>query len=205
MSTIEKVSDVGGGGRPMGPDAVRDALVEATIELIVSKGMAISVREIAAKADVNHGLIHTYFGSKDGLFRAAFDHLNTRAARERDAHGFPPLDLANRRGGELAKALARVTLDAPGNPFSAHPISDAWLAALEQHHPELSETERTERVITASSLALGWALFAEHLCTVHQLDEDDRAKVADRIEVLVAEIGRIPREPAGAETTAERT
>jgi len=178
--------------RPSGPSAVREALVEATIELIVAKGLSISVREIAAKAGVNHGLVHTYFGSKDGLFQAAFDHLNHRAAGQRDSLGFPPPDLAGQRGGELAKALARVMLDAPGNPFSAHPIAQSWIEALAATQPDLSGQERVQRVIAASSLALGWALFADHLCAVHQLDDDERDAVSERITVMVGDIGCIP-------------
>ena len=53
--------------KPAGKAEVSDALVDATIDLIVERGLGISVREIAARAaGVNHGLVHLYFGGKPG-------------------------------------------------------------------------------------------------------------------------------------------
>jgi AcrR family transcriptional regulator len=46
-----------------------DRLITAAIELLKTQNAAeISVRQIAQLADVNHGLIHSYFGSKANLF-----------------------------------------------------------------------------------------------------------------------------------------
>jgi AcrR family transcriptional regulator len=46
-----------------------DRLIAAAIELLKTQNAAeISVRQIAQFADVNHGLIHSYFGSKANLF-----------------------------------------------------------------------------------------------------------------------------------------
>ena len=46
-----------------------DRLIKAAIELLKTQNAAeISVRQIAQVADVNHGLIHSYFGSKANLF-----------------------------------------------------------------------------------------------------------------------------------------
>ncbi len=46
-----------------------DRLIKAAIELLQTQNAAeISVRQIAQVADVNHGLIHSYFGSKANLF-----------------------------------------------------------------------------------------------------------------------------------------
>ena len=98
-STLDAGLDAGlDPDRPLGRDAVREALVLATTELIVERGLSMSVREIAARAGVNHGLVHTYFGSKDGLLSAAFDEINARAAagcecptqpRFHQQHGLP--------------------------------------------------------------------------------------------------------------------
>ncbi len=50
---------------PRGPDAVRNALIEATAKLCGERSPAlVSVRDIAAEAGVNHGQVHHYFGSK---------------------------------------------------------------------------------------------------------------------------------------------
>ena len=47
-------------------------------------------------------------------------------------------------------------------------------------------------VATASALALGWPVFADHICEILQLDNDQRAVINDRIDALVAELGGIP-------------
>ena len=181
-----------GEARPAGRDAVREALIRATTELIVERGMSMSVREIAARAGVNHGLVHTYFGSKDALMSAAFDEINARAAAERDADGFPPIDLAFRYDAELAKALARVMLDGDRDPFSSHPITTAWRDALAASRPDLDDGEVVARVMIASALGPGWALFADHLARILDLDDDRRRTVDARAADVVSEIGGIP-------------
>jgi AcrR family transcriptional regulator len=53
-------------------------LIEATIVLLKTHTVSeISVREVAHEADVNHGLVHSYFGSKSGLLVAVADQLIT--------------------------------------------------------------------------------------------------------------------------------
>lgn len=45
-------------------------LVEAAVELIREKPFSeVGVRDIAARADVNHGFVHTWFGSKNELLK----------------------------------------------------------------------------------------------------------------------------------------
>jgi AcrR family transcriptional regulator len=53
-------------------------LIEATIVLLKTHTVSeISVRQVAHEADVNHGLVHSYFGSKSGLLVAVADQLIT--------------------------------------------------------------------------------------------------------------------------------
>jgi AcrR family transcriptional regulator len=157
-----------------------------------------SVRDIARRAGVNHGLVHTYFGSKEALLAAAFGHLVDRAAVELDEDGFPPPDLAFRRGGEIAKALARTMLDVKGDPYPSHPILPSWRAALARSRPDATGTELDEAVIVATTLGLGWALFAEHLCSILDVDEDQRDTIEQRVLALISDIGGIPSTGAPA-------
>jgi len=61
-----------------GPEAVRKSLVSAAARLFAEREPAtVTLREIADEADVNHGLVHRYFGSKEALLHAA---LRARAA-----------------------------------------------------------------------------------------------------------------------------
>ena len=186
------------GCKPVGRDAVMAALVDATSSLILEQGVTMSVREIAQRADVNHGLVHTYFGSKDALVTAAFGHIVARAAAELDDDGFPPADLAFRRGGEVTRALARVMLDVGGDPYPSHPILPSWRAALATTRPTASDAELDESVIVATTLGLGWALFAEHLCEVLDVDTERRDAIEHRVLALVSEIGGIPNSERSA-------
>jgi AcrR family transcriptional regulator len=184
--------------KPVGRDAVMDALVEATGQLILERGVTISVRDIARRAGVNHGLVHTYFGSKEALLSAAFGRLVDRAADDVDADGFPPADLAFRRGGEVARALARTMLDVAGDPYPSHPILPSWRAALARNRPEATDAELDEAVIVATTLGLGWALFAEHLCAILDVDESGRDAIEHRVLALISDIGGIPSSDASA-------
>ncbi len=62
--------------RPQGGAAVRAALIAAATELFALHGpAAVSVREIASRALVNHGLVHRHFGSKEALLAAVLAKL----------------------------------------------------------------------------------------------------------------------------------
>ncbi len=68
--------------RPRGRAEVQTALIEASCQLFAHRLPGqVTVREIAAHANVNQGLVHEYFGSKDDLIKATVSHLATvRAA-----------------------------------------------------------------------------------------------------------------------------
>jgi len=168
------------------------ALVDAAAELILKRGLNISVRDIAAAANVNHGLVHTYFGSKEALLTAALDDLNARAAENSTRSGFPTTDPNDEHLRELARAFARVTLDAPNDPFTSHPMVDGWREALAEAEPHLGRDEVDARVIIAASLGLGWALFSDHLAKVFGLSPERRALVDERVATMVADVGGVP-------------
>lgn len=179
------------GAKPTGKEAVVAALTAATTELIIEKGLAVSVREIAARAGVNHGLVHSYFDGKDALIQAALDGINERAGQDLDVNGFPPADLASRRDGELAKAMARVRVESGQNPFSTHPVSGPWREALARARPELGDEDIDIMIASASALALGWAIYGDQLVEILDVDESRRAKFDKTVFGLVAELGGI--------------
>ncbi len=59
-------------GSPRADSAVtRQAILSAARELFAAHGVdGVSVRQIAAKAGVNHALVHRYFGAKDDMVAA---------------------------------------------------------------------------------------------------------------------------------------
>ena len=71
-------------GAPVGPDEVRRAVLDAAAELFVAKGVhGVSLRDIAAAADVHPALIGRYIGTRDELVLAVFDDLTSPAGRGR--------------------------------------------------------------------------------------------------------------------------
>jgi AcrR family transcriptional regulator len=67
--------------RPKGRDEVVDALVAAAQRLFAERGPAsVSLREVAAEAGVNYGLVYQYIGTRDDLIRIVYRRLSEQAA-----------------------------------------------------------------------------------------------------------------------------
>ena len=83
-----------------GRDKVKTALINAACEMLAESGPnAMSVRNVATRAGVNHGQVHHYFGGKEGLIEAAAAHLAAQhyANAQERASGSPvpiPLTLS---------------------------------------------------------------------------------------------------------------
>jgi AcrR family transcriptional regulator len=61
---------------PISREEGEKKMIEATIELIREKPFSeVGVRDIAKRADINHGFVHVWFGSKHLLFMAARNYL----------------------------------------------------------------------------------------------------------------------------------
>jgi TetR/AcrR family transcriptional regulator, repressor for neighboring sulfatase len=185
-----------------------EAVLDAATKLFAERGPgAVTVRDVAASAGVNHALVHRYYGTKMNLLQAVL---------ARHALGFaaltaPPLDVPSaipvlfrelqRRSGYVY-TLARALMDgmqpeqlrgdsptlrsllaqmqATGTPPGALPA--ASIDPLPEAH-----LERDPRVILAalSALALGWQLFGEYLVGAAELAGVPRSDVDAAIERLL--------------------
>ncbi|MEY4163016.1 MAG: hypothetical protein RI939_1745, partial [Actinomycetota bacterium] len=101
--------------QPRGRASVEQRLVVAAAEMIAEVGpRASTVRAVARRAGVNHGLVHHYFGGKEGLLRAAMTHLvheHERFATDQ-AQGRPtPAPLALLQDQTYLRAVVRCVLD----------------------------------------------------------------------------------------------
>src|SRR5262249_27423330 len=66
MTTPRARADAPRAGVPVGRAEVVAAVLESAADLFAERGpAATSIRDIAARSRVNHGLIHRHFGSKD--------------------------------------------------------------------------------------------------------------------------------------------
>jgi AcrR family transcriptional regulator len=101
--------------RPAAPGVDRrQQILEAALDVFAEQGFeGATTKEIATRADVTQGLIYFYFPSKEGLFKAAFEHYGQQAFTQLD---FP----ADGEDDEPPEAVIRdvvgrlvETLDAP--------------------------------------------------------------------------------------------
>jgi AcrR family transcriptional regulator len=180
-------------GAPNGEEEVRAALVDAATELFAEHGPAgVSVRQIATRAGVNHGLVHYYFGAKDDLLAAVLDRCAAAAA---DAFA---------RGDDVALLLDRESAVARHARILAHVVLAAGDPAAMQHEfptqRRLVDWFRTRgvpvrdarvRAAQVSALVLGWHLFGDFLTTAAGVDRPgDRRRVArEGVERLLSSDG----------------
>jgi TetR/AcrR family transcriptional regulator, repressor for neighboring sulfatase len=102
---------------PFGRDDVVAAVIDAAGGLFSRRGFdGVSIRDIAKKAGVNHGLIHRHFGSKESLHRQTLQHMAD--AMLADVRGAGTMDELARRAFESLekherfwRMLARAIMD----------------------------------------------------------------------------------------------
>ncbi len=172
-------------GKPRRPrrsrEQVSQALIGAASALFAERPSGrVTVRDIAARAGVNPGLVHRYFGSKQDLMRAAMaqsqNAIAANVARITDVRR--DLDVLYRATvgeKEFIAVLARASLDGVLPEFPAGYPTMAGL--VERIEAELGAGtpagHHDPRVIVAclSSLTLGYALFGQFVRRGTGLDD----------------------------------
>ncbi|BAX95430.1 putative transcriptional regulator [Mycobacteroides stephanolepidis] len=174
--------------KPVGKEEVVEAVLNAAAELFAEKGpAAASIREVAARAGVNHGLVHRHFGSKRQLLASTLQHLADTGAALRET-GASPSDLEAAHDLQL-RVMVRSTLDGfPIEELQERRPGMEWL--LEQIRPGHAD-EREARLAGAHAIALqlGWRLMGPSLRAGFGLDDmsdaDIRAEVAGQVAKLI--------------------
>ncbi|OCB21001.1 TetR family transcriptional regulator [Mycobacterium malmoense] len=174
----------GRGNMPTGRAEVAAAILEAATDLFAERGpAATSIRDIAARSNVNHGLVFRHFGTKDKLVGAVLDHLGADLSALLSSE--PPADVLDRALDRQMRVMARTVLD--GYPAGQLQTRFPTIATLLDWVLPLHDDEIKARLAVANALALqfGWRLFAPILRTATGLDEltDDDIREAARAEV----------------------
>ena len=160
---------------PLGRDEVVAAVLESAADLFAKRGpAATSIRDIATRSSVNHGLIHRHFGSKDNLVGAVLDHLGQHLAQLVAESA----DDGGRVGAAVdrqLRVLAHASLDGyPIGQLQSHfPTMEVLLDNVRPRH----STELDARLAAAHTIALqlGWCLFGGFLRASTGLEDlDDR-------------------------------
>ncbi len=148
--------------RPEGRAEVTAALKSAALTLVIEQGDSFSIREVAKRANVNHGLVHRHFGSKRELIAAAIADRND-ALQQQLLDGASPHDLISSANPDTAMLLARLILDDATSLVTDHPATAAVVErAAQQVDPDDSLTAG-HRAAMANAITLGWAVFGPYL------------------------------------------
>ncbi|MBI3224803.1 MAG: TetR/AcrR family transcriptional regulator [Mycolicibacterium cosmeticum] len=173
---------------PTGRDEVAAAILEASADLFAQRGpTATSMRDIALRAQVNHGLIHRHFGTKEHLVGAVLDHLgsglNTLVS---DGAPAEAIEAATDRH---TRVMARALLD--GYPVGQLQTRFPNIALLmDKVLPSYGTNDRAGRMAVANAVALqlGWRMFEPFLRSAVGLDEMTEVEVRAAVGATAARI-----------------
>ena len=162
--------------RPVGRDEIIPAVLCAASRLFAERGPdAVSVRDVAAEARVNHALVHRHFGSKDELIRLVLEAALGRIAdawpepEEMDGSRLQGVVIAARREQDAVRIIAWALM--AGHPVDdivrEHPVAERLLGLLHgEVRPDLvggstgPQLEQPEVAVAAlTAMVLGWAVF----------------------------------------------
>lgn len=171
-------------GRPTGRDEIREAVLGAARGLLTERGPdGFTVRDIAARAQVNHALVHRHFGTKADVLERVLAGQAAEVAdavqRWRQEGTGAPAELLELLAGHPAywRTLAQTVLAAPdaavaGTTATTEPFRRLW-----QSDTEL-DPARAAGSALAGATTLGWLIFGAFMCEVTGADADDVRRLA---------------------------
>ena len=161
--------------KPQGKTAVMAAITAATAELISERGTkSITLRDIARKANVNHGLIIRHFGTKEKLVKAVgLSMVNSmfEEARDRKENPLDTLFSWDNRYSMNIRAIVRIMLDDhDGAPLvDAKPLIDRLLDWINEERKKTRIGPGVDSVVLVfifASLIFGDELFGPYISRI---------------------------------------
>jgi AcrR family transcriptional regulator len=174
-----------------GKEAVMQAVIEAACELLMEKSPSqLSIREIAKKAGVNHGLVHRHFGSKQNLISQVVEHID-RQMREA-AKGSDDFQQALRLATELAvndarfwRIPARLIMDGQAELLQANHASflREWkeLAVKNHRQSDILGLSPEEAFYTLVAFGLGHEMFGEYISQSMGIELPDTEELLQKL------------------------
>ncbi len=182
-------------GAPSGPAAVQRAVLDAAIKLFVQHGVAsVSLRDIAADADVELALIRRYLGSRTDLISAVFDDVSNSLAIELTERPLQQIsfDQYSTMGRWTVVLLHLVMSGADINAAVEHVNPIQTLADVFVDHFGADPVGARVRAAQVAALALGWRLFERYLIVAGDLGALGPEVLHDEVTALNRHIGGIP-------------
>lgn len=185
--------------KPHGREQVRSAVLTATSSLVAERGPdGFSVRDIAARAGVNHALVHRHFGTKADVLEqmlAADAEAVVAAVVE---SGLPT---SGEAGGEVVaelldllaarpsywRTLVHAVLDSPEAALPGTASTTALFSGLWRGGDREGDTDRAASTSVAGLTVLGWLIFGRFMTDATGADaEKVRRAVADLVAALMS-------------------
>jgi AcrR family transcriptional regulator len=161
------------------------AVLDAASELFAEQGPAsTSIREVATRSRVNHGLVYRHFGTKEELVAAVLDHVSDQFNRAVAATA-PDTDVVAVAERQW-RVLARAILDGypVGQLQHRFPFVAQLVAEAEQHTGDVAAARLAAGHVVA--LELGWRLFEPFIRAAAGLEDMD----ADELWRVTNELSR---------------
>jgi AcrR family transcriptional regulator len=198
-----KVKNNDSGKIPYGREAVKKAILDAAEKLLLKKSPnKITVREIAAAANIKHPLIHRHFGTKDEVIIAVHARgiakVEKRVAQIENVEGnIATFFEAVKKNKFRQVALARAMIDGvnPRAIQSEFPVMRRLLELIKKRFDETNAESRfTPEMMTAflASAALGWFLYEPFLLAATEQEDKKQDELHGTfVEILEEVVSKI--------------
>lgn len=181
-----------GSEKPQGRDAVRRSILAAARKHFARHGTRGSLRDIAATARVNVGLIHRHFGRKEQLVQEVIADGLAHSAKAIDPGADAPaairqMFLRSSTNTEFVRMIAWLSLENDGQDPS--PLASSQLRTIRQVR-ELAPADEDQdlRLMVALTVLYGWSIFSREVLSAFDIDAEDRPAVEAKLADLLAQL-----------------
>jgi AcrR family transcriptional regulator len=194
-----KTQSNGNHNPPRGREEIKEAILQATEELLAKHSPTeISLRQIAKAANINHSLIHRYFGTKENVILAVHDRIISKLGAQ-----FSVIDSLDGNVEKLFKIneqnpsrrilLTRAMLDGADPHLIRHhfPTVQQLIELLKRKKSETAEPSEYDAETLAaffSGAVMGWFLYEPFLLASTGLENRDKNKVHKQIIEILEKI-----------------
>lgn len=190
MKDLPKESVATERGRP----SVEEKLITAACSLLAKSGPnAVSNRDIAKLAGVNHGQIHHYFGSKHGLLKAAMSRVSQIHWDHTQESGYIPLE-GLVEDHLYALAVVRCAIDGELGLATQHVTDNISVPRLvlknriKSQDPLLTELDAKCEMAVPMVIEMGWAVLEPYIIKALDIKEEDTKKLREHISATLTTI-----------------